>query len=177
MEQLTTIFDTAPLITCCKFEVDGQPIVDHILPHCRIIIPLAVRQELMAEESRYSDAVIAAARVKRGIIEIRDVRLPSENVLDYYGLGEGEREAIALGLELDEEIDALVMDDKLGYIVCDRLELKQTFLLDLILRLEKETRIDREKARRMIEATSPRYTTGMVKHSLSMLNRGERKCL
>jgi rRNA-processing protein FCF1 len=51
MKRLMTIFDTAPLITCCKFEVDGQPIVDHILPHCHIIIPSAVRQELVAEQA------------------------------------------------------------------------------------------------------------------------------
>jgi predicted nucleic acid-binding protein len=177
MKRLMTIFDTAPLITCCKFEVDGQPIVDHILPHCHIIIPSAVRQELVAEQGRYPDAVIAADRVSRGTIEVREVCLPNENVLDYYGLGEGEQEAIAMGLELDEEIDALVMDDKLGYIVCGRLELKQTFLLDLILRLAQDTRIDREQARRMIEATRSRYTAGMVKHSLSILDRGERKCL
>jgi rRNA-processing protein FCF1 len=88
MKRLMTIFDTAPLITCYKFEVDGQPIVDHILPHCHIIIPSAVRQELVAEQGRYPDAVIAADRVSRGTIEVREVCLPNENVLDYYGLGE-----------------------------------------------------------------------------------------
>jgi len=131
----------------------------------------------MAEKNRYPDAIIAAALITRGAIEIREVWLPRENVLDYYGLGEGEREAITLSLELDEEINALVVDDKLGYIVSDRLGLKQMFLLDLILRLAEDTRIDQEKARRMIEAMRPRYTVGMIEHSLRILDRGERKCL
>jgi hypothetical protein len=86
-----TIFDTAPLITCCKFEIDGQPIVDHILPHCHIIIPSAVRQELIAEKGRYPDAIIAAARVTKGTIEIRKVHLPSENVLTRFDSAPGER--------------------------------------------------------------------------------------
>ena len=82
-----TVFDTAPLITCCKFEIQGKPIVDYILDKCNIVIPSTVRTELTVEKEVYADAVVAEARIKAERTEVRDVKLPADNVLDYYGLG------------------------------------------------------------------------------------------
>jgi predicted nucleic acid-binding protein len=83
-----------------------------------------VRTELTIEKEVYADAVVAEARIKAERIGVRDVELPADNVLDYYGLGRGEKEAIVLARALEDEIDFLVIDDKLGYIVCDRLEIR-----------------------------------------------------
>ena len=59
-----TVFDTAPLITCCKFEIQGKPIVDYILDNCNIVILSTVRTELTTEKEVYADAVVAEARIK-----------------------------------------------------------------------------------------------------------------
>jgi predicted nucleic acid-binding protein len=136
-----------------------------------------VSLELTLEKERYVDAIIADERIKTGRIEVRDVELPFENVLNYYGLGAGEKEAIVLAHEIEAEIDFLVIDDKLGYIVCDRLGINKAFFLDLILELVEKGMMTDELARNIIEAVKPRYSEGLIQHSLWILERGDRKCL
>lgn len=98
---IKTVFDTAPLITCCKFEARGRPIIDYILNSgCDIVVPSAVQAEITAERFRYPDARLAEERIQAGRISIRDVTIPAENVMALYGLGRGEQEAIALALAL-----------------------------------------------------------------------------
>ena len=172
-----TVFDTAPLITCCKFEIQGKPIVDYILDNCNIIIPSTVRTELTIEKEVYADAVVAEARIKAERIEVRDVELPADNVLDYYGLGSGEKEAIVLSRALEDEIDFLVIDDKLGYIVCDRLEIRKAFFLDLVLKLLEGKQIAPELVRQIVNAVRPRYSDGLIRHTLRILEGGDRRCL
>lgn len=171
------VFDTGPLITCCKFYVQGKPIIDYILESCRITVPSVVQEELIIEKDRYADAIVAEERVKGGRIEVRNVELPLDNVLNYYGLGAGEKEAIALSREMEEEIDFLVIDDKLGYIVCDRLEVSKVFFLDLVLKLVEGQQMPHELAKQIIEAVSPRYSEGLVRHTLWILERSDRRCL
>jgi predicted nucleic acid-binding protein len=136
-----------------------------------------VMEEVIVERERYADAIVAEERVKAKRIKIRDVDLPFNSVLNYYGLGAGEKEAIALSREMEAEIDFLVIDDKLGYIVCDRLGIKKCFLLDLILKLVERGMMDKELAREIIKVVKPRYSEGLIRHSLWILERGERKCL
>ena len=40
------VFDAAPLITACKFEVQGVLVIDHLLPKCRIVIAPSVEEEV-----------------------------------------------------------------------------------------------------------------------------------
>jgi predicted nucleic acid-binding protein len=172
-----TVFNTAPLITCCRFQFRAIPIVDYILAECRITIPLAVSEELIAEKDRYPDALTAWERIKEDRIEVREVKLPSKSVLDFYTLGTGEKAAIVLSREIEDEIDFLVIDDQLGYIVCDRLEIRKLFLLDLVLKLVEGKRLAPELARQIINVVRPRYSEGLIKHTLVILERGGRKCL
>lgn len=92
-------------------------------------------------------------------------------------MGTGEKEAIALTLELRPEPDFLVIDDKLGYIVSDRLGVAKCFLLDLILTLVEQGGLTTTLAEEMIKAVRPRYSDGFIRHSLKMLERGDRRCL
>lgn len=175
---LTTVFDTSPLITGCKFEVGGKPIIDHILSvGCRIIVPSSVQTEVTAELRRYPDAKIAAERIRTGRISVRDVIIPPDNVMALYGLGHGEQAAMALAFAVKAEIDYVVIDEKLAYIVCDRLNLPKLFLLDLVLKLVEQESLSKEIGREIIQVVTPHYSTGMVAHSLRMLEQGERTWL
>jgi hypothetical protein len=51
---LTIVCDAAPLITACKFVVEGTLIIDHLLSVCRLVIAPRV------EEARISSNVMAA---------------------------------------------------------------------------------------------------------------------
>lgn len=175
---LRTVFDTAPLVTSCKFQVGGGPIIDQITGHCSILIPPAVEAEVTAYQNRYPDAAVAAERIKRGQITVASVRpLPADNVLSYYGLGEGEKEAIALALELQPPPDFLVIDDNLAYIVSDRLGATKSFLLDLVLTLVEQKGLTTTLAEEIINVVRPRYSDGLIRHSLKMLEKGDRQCL
>jgi predicted nucleic acid-binding protein len=94
-----------------------------------------------------------------------------------YGLGHGEQAAIALAFVLRSEINYVVLDEKLAYIVCDRLDLPKLFFLDLVLMLVEQNGLSKTLAREMIDLVAPRYSFGMVEHSLKILERGERKWL
>jgi predicted nucleic acid-binding protein len=94
-----------------------------------------------------------------------------------YTLGTGEKAAIVLSREIEDEIDFLVIDDQLGYIVCDRLEIRKLFLLDLVLKLVEGKRLAPELARQIINVVRTRYSEGLIKHTLVILERGGRKCL
>jgi hypothetical protein len=43
---LTVVFDAAPLITACEFEVQGVLVIDRLLPECRIVIAPSVEEEV-----------------------------------------------------------------------------------------------------------------------------------
>jgi predicted nucleic acid-binding protein len=175
---LVTVFDTSPLITACKFELRGQPIIDHLLAaNCRIIVPSSVQAEITAELHRYPDAKIAAERIRNEQVLVRNVIMPSENVMDLYSLGYGEQAAIALAFVLKSEINHVVLDEKLAYIVCDRLNLPKLFFLDLVLTLVEKNGLSKALGREIIDLVAPRYSFGMVEHSLKILERGERKWL
>jgi predicted nucleic acid-binding protein len=108
---------------------------------------------------------------------VRDVEVPSDNVMALYSLGRGEQAAIALAFMLKTEIDYVVLDEKLAYIVCDRLNLSKLFFLDLLLQLVGQGSLSEEIGRQMIQVITPRYSAGMVAHSLRILEKGERSWL
>jgi predicted nucleic acid-binding protein len=102
------------------------------------------------------------------------VTMPPDNVMALYGLGRGEQAAMALAFILKTEIDYVVLDEKLAYIVCDRLNLPKLFFLDLVLKLVEHGTLSKEIGREIIQVVTPRYSTGMVAHSLQILEKGER---
>lgn len=173
---LKLVFDTAALITCCQFKVHGLPVVEHILPACAIVIPSAVQTEVTIASDRYVDAQLAAGLVAAGKVQVESVVLPRSNVLEYYKLGLGEKEAIALCLKMGENIP-LITDDRLAYIVSDRMRVQKLLLLDLVVELVASRLLSSDLAEKIVKVTEPRYSAGFIAHTLKILERGDRRCL
>ena len=62
------ILDSNVLITCCKFAVDGRPLIAHLFETCEIFIPGAVSKEAGAAGTKYRDAAIAEQMIREGRI-------------------------------------------------------------------------------------------------------------
>jgi predicted nucleic acid-binding protein len=173
---LKLVFDAGPLITACKFHVEGQLIIDHILTCYQIVIPSAVYDEVVIAGARFPDAQDARHRVDTERIGVATpVLAPSLiQVLNLYGFGEGEQEAIGL-MSMDHFRDAmLVVDDHLAYVVSDRLGIPKLFLLDLIVRLTKEEKLTTALGCGMVEAIRTRYPESFFRHTLLILKQLER---
>jgi hypothetical protein len=50
---LTVVFDAAPLITACKFEIQGKPVIDHLLSGYHIVIAPGVEEEVAVLGASY----------------------------------------------------------------------------------------------------------------------------
>lgn len=64
------VFDAGPLITSCKFEVDGQLVIDYILSGNQINIAETVRDEVVVAGSRFKDAREAGKRILNSEIKV-----------------------------------------------------------------------------------------------------------
>jgi hypothetical protein len=64
---LTVVFDAAPLITACKFEVQDVLVIDHLLQECCIVIAPRVEDEVAILGASYPDGVVAGERIARGV--------------------------------------------------------------------------------------------------------------
>ena len=83
----TLVFDASALITAARFEVEGTTILDHILPHYRVVIPETVKVEVVDAglQGHYADAVLLAERVKTGVLQVITTHLAAgtfQTVLD-----------------------------------------------------------------------------------------------
>ncbi len=166
------IFDAGPLITACRFAVQGRLVLDHLLDECQIAIPPSVQTEVMVAGRRFPDAQEAQQRVSTGEIQVVTPPSLSGNtpaILDLYELGDGERDAILLTYHAKWLDALLVMDDYLGYMVSDRLGVRKLFLLDLILQMVREGDTSRALATEIVKAIRPRYALGCVEHTLLLL--------
>jgi len=172
---IKVIFDSSVLITCCKFAVDGKLLIEHLSGICKILIPDAVSEEAIAAGAKYRDAAVAEQMIRGGRIKVEQVTVPAGGVLDRYRLGKGEKEAIVLGTKM--EADFICTDDRLAYIVANRMKLNGILCLDLLIELWERRFIGREFIERAIEAIKPRYPEGFVYHTMRILERGDRRCL
>ena len=86
-------------------------------------------------------------------------------------MGDGERDAIELCGQV-AEIEALVTDDYLAFIVATRLGLKVWMLPDLVLILSEHGQLAVEVAEAILEVIRPRYRVGVIAHSLVRLRKG-----
>ena len=75
---------------------------------------------MLAARALFPDARLADRITGEGRIEVIPISLPPNNVLDHYRLGSGEKESIALYLDQADELDFLVTDDRLAYVVSQR---------------------------------------------------------
>lgn len=174
---LKTVVDSTTLITCCQAALRGVPVIERVLDVCALYVPKAVYREVVAVKAKYPDARLADRLITDGRIEVESAKLPSGNVLENYRLGLGERECIALYLEKSAERDFLVTDDQLAYIVSQRCGIPTCLFLDLIIELVERKLWQRDLGEQVVRATRRRFSGGFVPHTLTILQKGDRRCL
>lgn len=171
------IVDTNALITACKFSVRGLPVIKQIADASELIISTAVHDEIMSTGDKYLDALVAKDLIEEGKIEVRGVQLKDCDILNRYKLGKGEKESIVLAVEMNENVDFIVTDDRLAYIVMNRMNLNALLFLDLIVTLVEQDMLARAVANALVKAVEPRYPEGFIYHTLKILEMGERRWL
>jgi predicted nucleic acid-binding protein len=172
---LTVIFDAGPLITACKFMVQGKLVVDYLLPKCQIMIPSAVEEEVAILGASYSDGIAAGERIAKGEIQVVPVMERRwARHLASYALGKGELDSIELCK--NAEAEALVTDDNLAFIVATRLGLKACMLPDLVAELAKRRELEIKIAKNIMEVIRPRYRIGVIEHNIVRLQEVKEKC-
>jgi hypothetical protein len=166
-------WDATSLITCAKFQLEGRLILDYVLDVARIVITREVQQETVEAglAGGYPDAVAIQERIAAGRIEVRTVARTStrfEEVLDLYGLQEGDKAVVCLALTA-ADVTATVTDDRLLYIVLHRCGHQALFLPDFIEKTVADHLCDATTGQQLLLAISPRLQRGFVEHSLSRL--------
>jgi len=170
------VADSASLITAAKFTVDGLTVAEHIAQRCQLVIATAVHNEVIVAGTAHPDAVKVQAMVTSGRITVEAPLVSGPTVLDSYKLGQGEKESIILTLTRPG-IDYLIVDDRLAFIVSDRVGVPKILLADLVVELVWKALMQRELAEGILKAVEPRYAPGFIPHTLKMLERGDRRCL
>jgi predicted nucleic acid-binding protein len=173
---LKVVVDSASLITAAKFTVDGHTVVEYLAQCCLLRITPAVHQEVILAGATYPDAAHVQAMVTDGRITVASPPVSAASVLDGYKLGRGEKDSIILMLT-QPDMDYLVVDDRLAFVVSDRMTVPKILLVDLLVELVWQGCMERQLAEKMLKAIAPRYAPGFIPHTLTMLERGERRCL
>jgi hypothetical protein len=164
---LKVVFDASPLITACKFQAAGRPVIDHLIEGCQIVIPPRVEEEVAILGAAYPDGVLAGHRIAGGSIQVVTLGEPrwSER-LAAYAIGAGERDAVELYTMLGDA-EALVSDDYLAFIAATRLGVRTWMLPDLVTQIVQRNYLPRDTARVILLAIRNRYRTGVIEHSLA----------
>lgn len=168
--EIHVVVDANALITACKFAVDQDLVIDCLSQACSIHIPESVANEA-TQNLRHPDARVADQRVKDGAIQVESPQASAPAFLDAYRLGRGEVDAIRLFLSnaASYEYEAVVTDDLRAYLVCSRMGFPVRILPDLVLDLLRQGRLTKRHATGIIEATSSRYSEGVMAHSRAQL--------
>lgn len=166
-------WDATSLITCAKFQLEGRSILDYVLDVAHFVITREVRQETVEAGlvGGYPDAVVIKERIQAGRLEVRTVPQMStrfEEILDLYGLQEGDKAVVRLAL-MATDVAATVTDDRLLYIVLHRCGHQVLFLPDFLEKAVADRVYDAMTGQQLLLAISPRLQRGFVEHSLARL--------
>jgi len=179
---MKVVFDAGPLITACKFEVEGKLVIDHLLTDCRVLIPPSVEEEVAILGARYPDGVAAGERIADS--RIRVVRVDARRwgrLMHGYALGDGERDSIELCGQ-EPNVQAFVTDDHLAFVAATRLGLAGWMLPDpfallrtsLVVELMSRRLLTSRLVRSILEGIRPRYRAGGIEYSLEKLREVEK---
>lgn len=168
-----TQWDATSLITCARFQVDGRLVLDYALDGARILIAREVEHETVDAglAGGYPDAMEIKARIESGQIEVRPAARLSdlfEEVLDRYGLQEGDKAVVRLSMQA-ADIGATVTDDRLLFVVLRRSGREVLFLPDFVEKAVGEGLFDSATGQKVLLAVRPRLPPGFVEHSLRRL--------
>jgi hypothetical protein len=148
-------------------------ILDYVLDVARLVITREVQQETVEAglAGGYPDAMVIKERIDAGRIEVLTVAQMSarfEEVLDLYGLQEGDKAVVRLAL-MATDVAATVTDDRLLYMVLHRCGHQALFLPDFIEKAVADDVCDTTTDQQLLLAISPRLQRGFVEHSLGRL--------
>ena len=62
-------------------------------------------------------------------------------------------------------MDYLVVDDRLAFVVSDRMTVPKILLVDLLVELVWKGLLERELCERMLRVIEPRYAPGFIPHT------------
>jgi predicted nucleic acid-binding protein len=173
---LKLVVDSASLITAAKFIVDGFTVAEHIAERCRLVIVPAVYNEVIIAGAAYQDAARMQGMITAGRITVEAPSISGGTVLDSYKLGQGEKESMILALT-QPDLDYLVVDDRLAFIVSDRMAIRKVLLVDLLVELVWKELMERVLAEKILRVIESRYAPGFIAHTLRILEGGDRRCL
>lgn len=173
---LKLVVDSASLITAAKFTVEGRTVAEHLARQCSLIIVSAVHNEVIIAGAAYPEAAQMQGMVADGRITVEVPLVSGASVLDSYKLGQGEKESIILALTRSD-VDYLVIDDRLAFIVSDRMTIRKILLVDLLVELVWKGLMERELAENILGVIESRYAPGFIPHTLRILEGGDRRCL
>ena len=166
-------WDATSLITCAKFQINGRLVLDYALDVTKIVMTREVEQETVdaGMTGGYPDAVAIKERIDLGQIDVRTVAqisTPFEEVLDLYGLQEGDKSVVRMALQ-SADVEATVTDDRLLYVVLRRCGHQVLFLPDFIEKAVADDIYDATTGQQLLLAVRPRLHVGFVEHSLRRL--------
>jgi predicted nucleic acid-binding protein len=130
------VADTSVVLNLCRVQHE------HLLVQLfgRVVVPAEVASEfsrLCAAETKFTGLALP------GWIEVQPAPQPIPSVVSAANLDAGETAAIALGLSL--AADALLIDEKLGRDVANRLGLRTIGILGVLLEARRRGLISRVK--------------------------------
>lgn len=169
----TFIFDTSPLITLAGALVDGQNLIEHLLPFIRVLVVETVAQEATAN-LKYPDALVVQMLLNTNrIVKLPVPQTPVDRFIDRYpklgvGKGKGERDTIRLGIMTPGS--RVVIDDQQAFFVAARFDLHPITLLDLIVELTRSHNLYKPTTLKLVNAISGRYAAVSVEHTIYKLN-------
>jgi predicted nucleic acid-binding protein len=170
VESALYVFDASPLVAGCQFHVAGESVASKAIASVEAQIPSAVYEEVVTRGGTRPDAVEAARLVQEGVIHLVELT-PGEDEFDglqYYQLGQGEREAMTLTARLASRA-VLVTDDFLALIVANRLGLASQLFLDFLIGRARRGELSVALVQQLVEAVGIRYPRGFIPHSLALL--------
>jgi len=147
--------------------------LDYALDVAKIVIASEIQQETVNAglAGGYPDAVAIKERIDAGRIEVRTVAqmpTPFEEVLDLYGLQDGDKAVVRLSLK-STDVDTTVTDDRLLYVVLRRCGCDVLFLPDFIEKAVTAGIHDAVTGKQLLLAVRPRLHVGFIEHSLRRL--------
>jgi predicted nucleic acid-binding protein len=129
------VSNTGPIIALAKIGKLG--LLKEIAPE--VLIPLTVYRELFAKVGRESQVIDQALADFMGVTEVKEI--DPVITIAIAGLDEGEKQAIALASTFSEKL-VLLLDDRAGRRVAQKLGFSTTGSIGVLLRLKEKGAIE-----------------------------------
>lgn len=162
------ISDASTLILLQKITL-----LDKLLKNFSFIIPSEVYKEAITKgkKAKSEDAYSIENKINKNLIKVKQIKNKKilSQIINEFGLGEGEAEAIALFLQ--ENADVLATDDHKAINVCKIHEIPFMTALAFVIECFDTKLIARNKAKEMIKDLSiyGRYKDELIYKALNMI--------